>query len=70
MKAIEVVNEIYNIFLINVTDFYHYFMAFIKKFYDFLMFKKVIKMFKNYEEILKHNLVTAGLEPVTIRSQA
>ena len=44
--------------------------AFIKNFYDFLIFKKVIKMFKNYEEILKHNLVTAGLEPVTIRSQA
>ena len=29
--------------------------AFIKKFYDFLMFKKVIKMYKNYKEILKHN---------------
>ena len=26
--------------------------AFVKKFYDFLMFKKVIKMYKNYKEIL------------------
>ena len=41
--------------------------AFIKKFYDFLMFKKVIKMYKNYKEILKHILVTAGLEPIIIQ---
>ena len=26
----------------------------IKTFYDFLMFKKVIKMYKNFKEILKH----------------
>ena len=35
--------------------------AFIKKFYDFLMFKKVIKMYKNYKEIQKHTFVTAEL---------
>ena len=29
--------------------------AFIKQFYDFLMFKKIIKTYKNYKEILKHN---------------
>ena len=40
--------------------------AFIKKFYDFLMFKKVIKMYKNYKEILKHILAIAGLEPSVI----
>ena len=40
--------------------------AFLKKFYDFSMFKKVVKMYKNYQEILKHNLVTAGLEPFII----
>ena len=40
--------------------------AFIKKFYDFLMFKKVIKMYKNYIEILKYILATAGFELIII----
>ena len=44
--------------------------AFIKKFYDFLMFKKVIKMYKNYKEILKQILVTAGTEPIIIQLPA
>ena len=66
MKAIKVVYKKYNISVINVTDFYRYFKAFIKKYYDFLMFKKVIKKYKNYKEILKHNLVTTGLEPIII----
>ena len=30
--------------------------AFIKKFYDFLIFKKVVKMYRNCKEILKHNI--------------
>ena len=66
MEAIEVVYKEYNISLINVSDFTITIRAFIKKFYDFLMFKKVVKMYKNYKEILKHNLVTTGLEPIII----
>ena len=65
LKAIEVVYKRYNIFLINGTDFYRYW-AFMKKFYDFLMFKKAIKVYINYKEILKHILVSAGLEPIII----
>ena len=38
----------------------------IKKFYDFLMFKKVIKMYKNFKEILKHILASPSLEPSII----
>ena len=48
----------------NVTDFYCYFKSFYQRVYDFLMFKKVIKMYKNHKENLKHNLVTAGFELV------
>ena len=34
----------------------------IKMSYDFLMLKKVIKMYKNFQKILKHILTTPGLE--------
>ena len=64
MKAIKVVYKKYNLSLINVTDFYRCFKIFYQKVLQFPDVKKVIKMYKNYEEILKHNLVFAGLEPV------
>ena len=70
MKTIEVVYKRYNISLINVTDFTVTLRAFIKNFYDFLMFKKVTKMYKNYKEILKQILVTAGTEPIIIQLPA
>ena len=33
----------------------------IKKFYYFLLFKNVIKMYNNFQKILKYNLATLGL---------
>ena len=34
----------------------------IKKFYYFLLFKNVIKIYKNFQKILKYNLAKIGLE--------
>ena len=39
-------------------------MVFIKESYDFLMFKKVIKMCKNFTENIKHKLAMQELKPV------
>ena len=60
MKIVEIVYERYNRSLINVTDFYRYFNNFCEKFYDILMFRKVIKIYKNFKEILKLNLAILG----------
>ena len=38
----------------------------IKKFYYFLLFKNVIKMYKTFQKILKYILVTSGLELLII----
>ena len=45
-------------------------MVFIENFYNFLMVEKIVKMYEDYEEILKHPLVTSGIEASIIKLPA
>ena len=63
MKGIKIVYERYNISLINLHIFIVTLTVSFKTFYDILMFKKVIKMYKNFKEIIKIILAPGGLEP-------
>lgn len=53
-----------------MTYFYFKIMFFIENFYNSLMVEKIVKMYVDYEEILKHPLVTPGIEASIIKLPA